>query len=520
MKQPIQPPGTAPERVMLLWCPDWPVIAAIRTHGLKPDARIALIESGRVYACSATARAEGVKRGLKLREAQARCPDLIVQPYRADEDARAFEPVLTAIEEAMPGVQPLRPGVCAIRSRGPAQFYGSEEEAALWLLDHVDALGVPASRVGIADGVFTAEQAARGPQPQRIRIVPTGDAAAFLAPLPVGILDDLALTGLLRRLGVYTLGEFAALPAELVLDRFADPGARLHSLAGGRDSRPVIARVPPDELDASIDFEPPLDRVDQVAFGVRATADAFIRSLTEAKLVCTAVLVQLESANGELSERSWLHPRSFTAAEVVDRVRWQLQGGSTETGLSAPVERVRLIPEAVDSIGNHEEGLWGSGPDERIHHALSRVQSMLGRTAVLTPAIGGGRAPADRMTLVPWGDRVLHEREPDRPWPGRLPDPAPTTVFEPPRPVTVFAASGAEVAVDDRGALSEPPATVSAGSSTLRVAAWAGPWMVDERWWDPDAASRVSRFQLVDASGVAWLLSLEHGHWWAEARYD
>ncbi len=43
---------------------------------------------------------------------------------------------------------------------------------------------------------------------------------------------------------------------------------------------------------------------------------------------------------------------------------------------------------------------------------------------------------------------------------GRLPAPAPTTVFEPPHPVTVFAASGAEVAVDDRGALSEPPATV------------------------------------------------------------
>src|SRR5690606_25861903 len=122
-----------------------------------------------------------------------------------------------------------------------------------------------------------------------------------------------------------------------------------------------------------IDFEPALDRVDQVAFGVRATAERFVEGLMSAKLVCTAVNVEVESERGEHSERTWLHPRSFTAAEVVDRVRWQLQGGSTETGLTSGVVRVRLLPDAVDSIGNHEAGLWGSGPDERVHHALSRV---------------------------------------------------------------------------------------------------------------------------------------------------
>lgn len=510
----------APERVLLVWCPDWPVEAFVRAQGIPADAPIAIIEAGRVFACSASARAEGVARGLKLREAQARCPQLILAPWRPADDARAFEPVLTAIEELMPGVQPLRPGVCAIRARGPASYYGGEEEAALWLLDQLDELGIRGARIGIADGVFTAEQAARQRQPQRIRIVPAGTAASYLAPLPIGVLDDDPIVTLLRRLGVYTLGDFADLDTGDVRDRLGEQGARLHALSGGLDSRPVVARTPPDELECNIDFEPAVDRIDQVAFGVRALADRFITGLTSTKLVCTAVRVELDSERGELSERTWLHPRSFTASEVVDRVRWQLQGGASEVGLSSGITAVRLIPVNIDSIGNHEEGLFGGGPDERIHHALSRVQGLLGRTAVLTGAIGGGRGPADRTTFAPWGDRILHEREPTPPWPGQLPAPAPSTVFEPPRPVTVFSEAGDTLAVDDRGALNGSPASMSSGRSTLQLTAWTGPWTVDEQWWDVAKASRTSRFQVVDTTGTAWLLALEHGHWWAEGRYD
>lgn len=520
----------APERVLLVWCPDWPVEAFIRTHSLSPhnvpaDAPIAIIETGRVFACSASARADGVTRGLKLREAQARCPTLVVAPRHPADEARVFEPVLIAIEELIPGVQSLRPGVCALRAKGPAAYYGGEEEAALWLLDQLDALGVRGTRIGIADGVFTAEQAARQRQPQRIRVVPAGTAANYLAPLPIGALEDDPIVTLLRRLGVYTLSDFAALDAGDVRDRLGEQGARLHALSGGLDSRPVVARTPPDDLECSIDFEPAVERIDQVAFGVRALADRFITGLTSAKLVCTAVRVELDSERGELSERTWLHPRSFTAAEVVDRVRWQLQGGVSAAdqngvGLSSGIVAVRLIPATIDSIGNHEEGLFGGGPDERIHHALSRVQGMLGRTAVLTGAIGGGRGSADRATLAPWGDRVLHERDPVPPWPGQLPAPAPSTVFEPPRPVTVFSASGETLAVDDRGALNGSPVSMASGRSTLRLTAWTGPWTVDEQWWDTAKASRTSRFQVVDTTGTAWLLALEHGHWWAEGRYD
>ncbi len=539
----LSPPG-APVRTIVLWCPDWPITASLRILGAgttgsrtlgagttrdpaAADAPLALIDAGQVFACSASARSEGVRRGLRVREAQARCPGLRVLDYDPSLDIRAFEPVLEAIEETMPGAQVMRPGTCAVRARGPARYYGGEEEAALWLLDALDALGIHGSRVGIADGPFTAEHAARSPQRQRIRIVPEGGSAEFLAGMPVGLLGEEALATLLRRLGIRTLGEFAQLEPRDVEARFGDTGARVHALARGLDSRPVVPRVVPEELDSAVGFEPPLDRIDQVTFGFRASADRFIEQLVQARLVCTSIRIEVDSESGELSERSWLHPRSFTAADVVDRVRWQLQGsGTIDHGLSSGITRVRVVPESVDAIGNHEHGLWGTGHDERIHHGLSRVQSMLGHGAVVTAAVGGGRTLLDRQSLVAWGDRTETARtetaRPDAlPWPGQLPTPAPGTVFEVPQPAMVIDSAGIPVDLDDRGVLSGIPARFSTDGRTLRpVAAWAGPWTVDERWWDADAFRRASRFQVVDDTGAAWLLVLERRVWWAEASYD
>lgn len=513
---------TAPTRTLLLWCPDWPVTAAVRANSISPEAPLALIDHGEVFACSAAARREGVRRGQRVRDAQARCPEIVIVQYDAGLDIRSFEPVLAAIEETMPGVQQLRPGSCAVRVKGPAQFYGGEEEAALWLLDALHELGIHDARVGIADGPFTADRAARGPKRARVTIVPEGDSAEFLSPMPVALLDDTALATLLRRLGIRTLGEFAVLGQVDVAARFGEEGARLHALAGGLDSRPVVPRIPPEQLDCWVDFEPPLDRVDQATFGFRLSADRFIQGLVAAKLVCTAVRIEVDSESGEVSERSWLHPRSFTAADVVDRLRWQLQGsGTIDSGLASGITRVRVVPEAVDAIGNHEQGLWGTGHDERVHHGLSRVQSMLGHGGVLTAVVGGGRTLRDREKLVAWGDREPVGRPARQPWPGHLPQPAPGSVFERPLAVSMIDAGGVAVDVDERGALSGLPSRFSADGRTLTgVTSWAGPWPIDERWWDSANSRRAHRFQVVDESGQAWLLVLDDHRWWAEARYD
>lgn len=575
-------PGT-PVRSLVLWFPDWPVTALEREAGAgagRPGSSggateavmtaagerpgddhphrgegrrhpIAVVERNLIVACSADARREGVRRGMRRRDAQARCPGLVLVNADAARDHRAFAPIVSLIEERAPGVQLVRPGLCALRVRGPARYYGGEIEAARVLIGVLREAGLDDVRAGVADGPFTAEQAARGgtSADEPVFVVPAGGAAGFLAPLPISVLDASAmlggraeevtaatdLVGLLARLGVQTLGGFAAMEADRVRERFGERGVRFHALAAGRDSRPVQPRTPPPELEREIAFEPPLEIADQVAFAMRVTADDFVTGLGAVDLVCTELRVELVGDRGERSERVWLHPGSFDAAAVVDRVRWQLAedvgaGDPAGGGLRSGVTLVRISPEAVDAASHHAPALFGGGPEERVHHALSRVQAMLGHRGVVTPAIGGGRWLAERQVLVPWGDRDERDRQAKgggglaaqraRPWPGSLPEPLPSTVFADPVPVDVRALGGELVDVDDRGNVAAVPAFFVESGRRRPIEAWAGPWPVVERGWDAARSRRAYRFQVVDADGGAWLLVCDGDAWTAEATYD
>lgn len=106
-------------------------------------------------------------------------------------------------------------------------------------------------------------------------------------------------------------------------------------------------------------------------------------------------------------------------------------------------------------------------------------------------------------------------------WPGELPSPSPATVYRRPRPAEVVDADGVRIYVTGRHAVNAPPARLSIdGGRWADITAWAGPWPVDERWWDPRAHRRRARFQVVTALGVAYLLAVEKGAWSVEAVYD
>ena len=89
-------------------------------------------------------------------------------------------------------------------------------------------------------------------------------------------------------------------------------------------------------------------------------------------------------------------------------------------------------------------------------------------------------------------------------------------------PSVVLSEDHKPVKVTDRGLLTAAPAFVSIGeeSDLMPIDAWAGPWPIDELWWEPDQARQIARFQIADVNGSAWLLIIENDQWWTEARYD
>jgi protein ImuB len=403
-----------PVRVLALWSPDWPVTAAARAAHVPPHQPAAVFVANRVLACSAVARAHGIRRGLRRREAQARCPELAVLTRDPDRDARAFEPVVAAVEELAPGVEIVRPGLVVLPARGPAGYFGGELAAAERLVDQVAARTGVEGQVGVADGLFAAVLAAR-----RGLAVAPGDTPAFLAPLGVEELDrDPAidrseLVGLLGRLGLRSLGAFGALDPQDVASRFGADAVLCHRLARGLDPRPPVRRRPPEELTVEIELDPPVDRVDAAAFAARGLAERLHRTLAGHGLSCTRLGVAARTTSGEQLHRVWRCAEPLTPAGTVDRVRWQLDAwltrrqvsGSADGGPGA-VSRLWLVPEETVTAGMLQLGLWGEvgEADERAGRALVRVQALLGPESVFTAVLTGGRDPGERVRLVPWGD--------------------------------------------------------------------------------------------------------------------
>jgi protein ImuB len=516
-------------RTIVIWCPDWPVVAAEIVDGYPAREAVAVMHANRVLATSPAAREEGVRRGLRKREAQGRCPHLIVLEHDPGRDMRAFEPVLMAVEALAPGVETLRPGACALAARGPARYYGGEEAAAERLVEQIAQQCDVEAQIGIAEGTFAAGLAARAGV-----VVPVGETPAFLADLSISALGRSALIDLLRRLGIHTLAEFAALPGADVLARFGFDAALAHRLAGGRDERPLAPRQPPADLDVTETFEEPIERVDAAAFAARALAERLHDRLGSHGLACTRLAIEAVTETGEELVRTWRHDGLLGVGAIADRLRWQLDGWLRGRGSSgrhprqedrptSGIVRLRLVPEGVVEHLGLQPGLWGEAGEERdrAHRALTRVQGLLGPDAVLTAVLDGGRADNSRIRLVAWGDeRVAQGGE--APWPGRLPRPAPATVYVEPLPAEVLGADGLPVGVSGRLALTGVPAKARIGEERepVEIVAWAGPWPVDERWWAEGESRRCARFQLQLADDRAVLAVLENGVWRVEALYD
>ena len=504
-------------RTLVVCCDHWPVVAL----GHSCDDPVAVVASNRVVAATPAARSHGVVPGLRARTAAARFTDLVVRERNLALEARAFEPVVAALDDVTPQVEVSRPGTCAFAARGPSRYFGGDRILANRVVEQMSQVlaGRTGVRVGVADGPFTAAVAAELADP--VHIVEPDGSAAFLAPLDVRMLGCPELTDVLVRLGIGTMGAFADLPAPDVLGRFGTEGRHAQLLAAGTDERPLEIRSHRADWSVSTEIDPPADRLDRVAFCARALAEQLHRRLDGAGVSCVRVAIETESADGETSVRLWRHEGGLSAADIADRVRWLLDGRTGGTG--GGIVRLALTADEVTSVQGRQLGFWGgeAEADERAVRVAARLCSRLGVAAVRVPTWCGGRHPDERISLVPAAEVDLRDRRlagDDRPWPGSLPAPSPARLAPVPWSAEVCDAAGAPVQITGRGSLSAPPARLVIGGWSSRVVAWAGPWPTEERWWD--LRRRRARLQLLTGDDLACLATLEGGQWRVTAVWD
>ncbi|MEV4557633.1 DNA polymerase Y family protein [Kitasatospora sp. NPDC049285] len=599
-------PGATAQRVLVVWCPDWPLVATAPAGG--DVTAVAVVADGRVLASSDAARAAGVRRGMPLRLAQRYCPELRLRDRDEEAEARRFEPVVAAVEAFTPRVEVLRPGLCAIPVKGPARYFGGEESLAGQIQDAVAAVlaltwpvtapapaeqpadeltgedaepawvgevftdpegdrtppltvvdgtsrpdpGTPAAPlpaeppaappginvpypeassppaapprglVGIADGLFAAVLAARVES-----VVPAGRTPEFLAPYPVSALGDLELAELLHRLGIDTVGAFAALSADAVANRFGPGGTAAHRQSRGLDPRPLAPKDQGLDLGVEQVFDPPEELAEPLVFVGRTLAEQLHARLAGVGLACQRVSVEVACVSGRSAARLWQHEGRLSAAALAERVRWQLgawQSAGTFTDADGGFTVLRLVPDGLFPDRGRQLALWGEAvAEDRVERAVARVQSLLGYAGLRRGEPAGGRGPDEQQVRLPWDESATGAggtTAPDASWPGRLQDPAPSVVPPAPVQVTVLDRDGQPVTVDGRAEVSAAPHLVELHGRTLTVIGWTGPWPAVERWWDQRTARRRARIQVAVDGGRALLLTVEGGRWYVEGAYD
>ncbi|QPK83609.1 DNA polymerase Y family protein [Corynebacterium qintianiae] len=516
-------------RVAAVWFPDWPVQAARLDAEDELSEPIAVVAQHRVKVCSRAARGRGVRRGMKVRHAQALVPELTVVDDNPDRDGRMFAALAGSFDDVASSVEVLRPGLVVVDLAAAGKFHGSEARATEMLIDAAARRGIDAL-AGVADEIATAVIATRSSA-----VVPPGGSAEFLAAQPlrmllaeVSLAADPESVKALGQLGLSTLGDIAAVPATAMSTRFGERGTHIHRIARAAPDRRVAPDLPVVDLAVAVTPEDPIERVDAAAFAARALAASLHERLKAAGRVCLRLKVTAELGNGERVERVWRTREALTESATADRVRWQLDGWLTGGGAG---EITSLILEPLEVAEPEMVGeLWTDGTTtDEARRVVERVQSQLGIDAVLQPRLVGGRGVAERVELVPYGES---RKEPaPAPWPGAIPPPLPARlgggIDHPASKVQLIDAGAKHVGVTAEVLLTSAPYALGWGRKRYLVTGWAGPWPVDEGWWGTVSTSvytRVARLQVVGTrenggEPCGWLLVWSRQRWRVEAIY-
>src|SRR2546422_5614084 len=193
-----------------------------------------------------TAEAErlGVRPGMRLGEALATCPELMLVEQDPAAAEQAWEDILRALEDSGFAVDPAGVGCVYFETRGVERRYGGLEPALRRALAAVGTAWDP--RVGAAQRRFAALAAGNVARPGQILVVSDERLRDFLAPLPLELVPmEPRRRAELHELGVRRVGQLAGLPGGAAAGRFGADGPRARGPAGGGEGARGGGRRPP-----------------------------------------------------------------------------------------------------------------------------------------------------------------------------------------------------------------------------------------------------------------------------------
>ena len=350
---------------------------------------------------SPAAETFGIHPRMRMGEALARCPRLVLVPPDPVGVADAWETVIVRLESIGAAVEAPEPGQACFEARGLRRLHGGHLDGVL--RETRRALDRPA-RLGAGPTRFAALAAATVARARRPRTVDVAGARAFLAEQPVTLLRHRAQTAALPeqlvRLGVETLGDLAVLPRDALADRFGAAGLLAHRLACGEDD-PPRGRVAGERLEEGLEL-PEAGNGQQLERALALLIDRLLaRPERHGRTLRAAVLSATLVEGGTWRERVVF--REATA----DAARLRLALGGKLTLLPAPAETLRLAADRLGPPHGAGGALFDVGAAERRtrrREAIRQARAAAGPDAALRVLAvdPGSRVPERRSMLTPF----------------------------------------------------------------------------------------------------------------------
>ncbi|GAB4254634.1 DNA polymerase IV [Deferrisoma sp.] len=346
---------------------------------------------GVVAAASYEARRFGVRSALPISQAWKRCPQGVYLRPRFGRYEEVSRQVFAVFGRYTDRVEPLSIDEAFLDLTGCERLVGDGPAAARRLKDEIRReLGLTAS-VGVAPNKFLAKIASDLDKPDGLVVVPPGEEAAFLAPLPVTRIWGVGprTAEALARIGVRTVGDLQRLRREDLAARFGSAGADLWRLARGLDDRPVEPPGEPKSLGAEMTFPEDVDDRETVRLALLDLCDRVGARLRRHGLRARGVTLKFrDEAFRTVTRAAALEPPTdlgedlFGAVEaLLGRVPWPRGGRVRLVGVQAG----RLVP----SEAGWQPELFARAPDRRRAAARARdaVEERFGRKTLVRAAL-------------------------------------------------------------------------------------------------------------------------------------
>jgi protein ImuB len=392
--------------------------------------------------------------------------------------------------EFSPMVEQTAADTVTLDASGLDRLFGLPQDVAAAMARRASEAGVKAS-IALASNPDAAICAARGFA--GVSIIPYGDEAKFLGPLPVSLLGPAPeLQETLERWGIRRLQELAALPPLGIAERLGPEGLRLRELARGEADRKLLPIAEPQLFEDEIELEYPVELLEPLAFLLARLINGLCTRLATRALATDELRLRLKLETRAAHDRTLRLPvPSLDAKAFLKLLQLDLETHPP----TAPVVHVRLEVNPVKPQAA-QTGLFVLAAPEpvKLELTLARIRAIVGEGRVGRPEL--------LDTHRPGAFRMGSGRPAPRPYRGELA----FRIFRPPRLARVAIASG-------------QPRFVAAEGIRGQVMEFAGPWRTSGDWWTIDPWSR-DEWDIALSDGALYRIYCEPRGWFIEGSYD